>query len=112
MPSVGGDTMRSPMIEPVVFDGAQYALILRGRELLAQPMNSSDVSFLTSSEANLQLGYMRHPVGKVIDAHIHTDVEHGGHGFSVLDEAVFLVVKQGPHVGAADKIRFQRANAA
>jgi mannose-6-phosphate isomerase-like protein (cupin superfamily) len=34
----------------------------------------------------------------------------GGHGFEVLDELEMIEVKQGPYLGAQDKVRFTRAD--
>jgi hypothetical protein len=31
---------------------------------------------------------------------------HGGHGFSILEDAEIIEVKQGPYAGEADKVRF------
>jgi hypothetical protein len=33
----------------------------------------------------------------------------GGHGFRMLEETVFVEIKQGPYVGLNEKERFQRA---
>ncbi len=34
----------------------------------------------------------------------------GGHGFEALDDLEMIEVKQGPYVGDADKVRFERPN--
>jgi|ERR1043166_4953115 hypothetical protein len=56
------------MIEKIEHDNQLLALIISHR------YNASGVSFFTPNELSQQLAYMRHPVGKIIDAHIHNPV--------------------------------------
>jgi len=55
-------------IERIEHDGVPLALIVR-REF-AEP----GIHFFTPGEFSQQLGFMRHPAGKVIEAHVHNPV--------------------------------------
>jgi hypothetical protein len=52
-------------VEQVVHDGETFALILRDE------YSKPGISFVTAPELSQQLAYMRHPSGKVIEAHFH-----------------------------------------
>jgi mannose-6-phosphate isomerase-like protein (cupin superfamily) len=56
------------MVEEIVHDGEMYALIVRNE------YSKPGVSFFTPHDLSQQLAYMRHPAGKVIDAHFHNPV--------------------------------------
>ncbi len=56
------------LIETIEHAGATLALIVR-REF-AEP----GIHFFTPNELSQQLAFMRHPAGKVIDAHVHNPV--------------------------------------
>lgn len=55
-------------IEQIEHDGEMLALIVRDE------YTRPGVSFFTPSHLSQQLAYMRHPAGKVIDAHVHNPV--------------------------------------
>lgn len=66
-----GDSVPQSMTKPVeeiVHQGEMLALIVRNE------FTAPGVSFFTPNELSQQLAYMRHPAGKVIDAHIHNPV--------------------------------------
>ena len=56
------------MVETITHNGLTLALILRAS--FAEP----GVHFVTPDNFSQQLGYMRHPKGKVIEPHIHNEV--------------------------------------
>jgi mannose-6-phosphate isomerase-like protein (cupin superfamily) len=59
------------MTEPVeIFEqnGEMYALIVRNE------YSHPGINFFTPGDLSQQLAYMRHPAGKVIDAHFHVPV--------------------------------------
>jgi len=56
------------MIERIHRNGSLLALIVRHR------FNEPGVHFLTPDDLSQQLAYMRHPAGKVIEAHVHNPV--------------------------------------
>ena len=56
-------------IEQVVSDNKILAIIVR------RGYSESGIHFLTPAEFSQQLGYMRHPVGKVIQPHVHKPVQ-------------------------------------
>jgi hypothetical protein len=61
----------SPMTDPVEkfeHQGEMYALIVRNE--FSQP----GVNFFTPGDLSQQLAYMKHPAGKVIEAHFHNPV--------------------------------------
>jgi mannose-6-phosphate isomerase-like protein (cupin superfamily) len=131
------------MIRHIIENGSLLAVIIK------HDFGEPGIHFVTPADLSQQLAYMRHPAGKVIDAHFHNRVvrevhysqevlmirkgrlrvdfydenQHyvesrileagdtilliaGGHGFEVLEEVEMIEVKQGPHVGEADKTRF------
>lgn len=57
------------MIEPIVIDGKQVAIIVRTGY---QPERTE---FVTTSEDTLQLGYIVYGAGKSITPHLHRNVE-------------------------------------
>jgi hypothetical protein len=56
------------MIEQIIYDDHLLALIV------SQKFDKQGVHFFTPNELSQQLAYMRHPVGKVIQPHIHNPV--------------------------------------
>jgi mannose-6-phosphate isomerase-like protein (cupin superfamily) len=56
------------LVEKIEHEGAMLALIVR-REFA-----ESGIHFFTPNELSQQLAFMRHPAGKVIDAHVHNPV--------------------------------------
>ena len=56
------------MIEKIEFQGDLFAIIVR-REF-SQP----GVTFFTPADLSQQLAYMKHPVGKKIEPHVHNPV--------------------------------------
>ena len=56
-------------IERVVVNGKILAIIVR------RDFSSSGVHFFTPDEFSQQLGYMKHPVGKTIQPHVHAPVK-------------------------------------
>ena len=56
------------MFEEILCDRKVLATILR------RSFSKAGVHFLTPSEFALQLGYMQHPRGKIIEPHLHNDV--------------------------------------
>lgn len=56
-------------VEEVRHDGEMLALIVRDE------FSKPGISFFTPPDLSQQLAYMRHPAGKVIDAHVHNPVE-------------------------------------
>jgi hypothetical protein len=56
------------MIEHIEHSNQLLALIVSNR------YNKPGISFFTPSELSQQLAYMRHPVGKIIEPHVHNPV--------------------------------------
>jgi mannose-6-phosphate isomerase-like protein (cupin superfamily) len=56
------------MVETIAHNGLTLALILRAS------FSEPGVHFVTPDNFSQQLGYMRHPKGKVIEPHIHNEV--------------------------------------
>jgi hypothetical protein len=54
------------MLEKIAADGQLLAVIVY------HDYSESGIRFFTPNELSQQLAYMRHPAGKVIEAHIHT----------------------------------------
>jgi mannose-6-phosphate isomerase-like protein (cupin superfamily) len=54
------------MIETVSFCGVEFAIIVRS------DFHKPGVHFFTPADSSQQLGYMRHPAGHIIEAHIHS----------------------------------------
>ena len=61
------------MIERVIFNDEEYAIILR------DSYNKPGISFFTPEEYSQQLAYMQHPRGKMIDPHFHNKVKRQVH---------------------------------
>ena len=55
----------SALVEQITHNGEMLALIVR------QEYAKPGISFFTPHDLSQQLAYMRHPAGKVIDAHFH-----------------------------------------
>jgi mannose-6-phosphate isomerase-like protein (cupin superfamily) len=55
-------------VEKIEHNGEMFALIVRDEFSLP------GISFFTPNDLSQQLAYMRHPAGKVIDAHFHNPV--------------------------------------
>lgn len=56
-------------VEQILHDGEMLALIVRNE------FSKPGISFFTPPDLSQQLAYMRHPAGKMIDAHVHNPVE-------------------------------------
>jgi mannose-6-phosphate isomerase-like protein (cupin superfamily) len=56
-------------VEQILHEGEMLALIVRDE------FSRPGISFFTPADLSQQLAYMRHPPGKVIDAHVHNPVE-------------------------------------
>jgi mannose-6-phosphate isomerase-like protein (cupin superfamily) len=56
-------------MEEIKHNGTLLALIVR------HDYHGTDVQFLTPDDSSMQLAYMNHPAGKVIQAHIHNLVD-------------------------------------
>jgi hypothetical protein len=61
------------MIECVRFGGIEFAIILRS------DFHEPGIHFFTPADYSQQLGYMRHPTGHVIEAHVHNQVTRAVH---------------------------------
>jgi len=56
------------MIETIEKNGQNFAVIIRGN------FHQPGIHFFTPDNFSQQLAYMNHPVGKVIDPHVHNPV--------------------------------------
>ncbi len=56
------------LVEKIAHNGEMYALIVRDK------FSEPGISFFTPNDLSQQLAYMRHPAGKIIDAHFHNPV--------------------------------------
>jgi hypothetical protein len=56
------------MIEKIEHSGEMLALIVRDE------YSKPGITFFTPNELSQQLAYMKHPAGKIIDAHVHNPV--------------------------------------
>jgi mannose-6-phosphate isomerase-like protein (cupin superfamily) len=56
------------MIEKIEHAGEMLALIVRDE------YSNPGITFFTPDELSQQLAYMKHPAGKIIDAHVHNPV--------------------------------------
>ena len=61
------------MIERVLFDGVEYAIILRSG------FSEPGIHFFTPGHFSQQLGYMNHPAGHVIEPQVHNEVRRDVH---------------------------------
>jgi mannose-6-phosphate isomerase-like protein (cupin superfamily) len=55
-------------VERIEYEGDLLAMIVRGS------FNEEGIHFFTPDELSQQLGYMKHPAGKVIAPHVHNPV--------------------------------------
>jgi hypothetical protein len=62
------DLSSYPMIEKIEHAGEMLALIVRDE------YSKPGITFFTPDELSQQLAYMKHPAGKIIDAHVHNPV--------------------------------------
>ena len=89
------------MVEEVVVDGVQVALILRSS------FRAPGVRFFTPSTYSQQLGYMSHPAGHRIRAHVHRELRR-----EVLRTQEVLLLRSGrvrvDFYGDADRPRASR----
>jgi len=76
--------MSTKLFEEIQNDGELLAIIVK------HDYKSDGVKFFTSAEFSQQLAYMRHPKGKVIEAHVHNKVVR-----SVRYTQEVLVIKSG-----------------
>lgn len=58
----------APAVERFEHEGEMYALIVRNE------FSRPGINFFTPGHLSQQLAYMRHPAGKVIEAHFHNPV--------------------------------------
>lgn len=72
------------MIERIEHAGEMIAIIIR--HTFTQP----GITFVTPDNYSQQLAYMKHPQGKIIQAHVHNPVQR-----EVLHTKETLVIKQG-----------------
>jgi mannose-6-phosphate isomerase-like protein (cupin superfamily) len=56
-------------IERIMFDGVEFAIILRSG------FGEPGIHFFTPGHFSQQLAYMRHPVGHIIEPHVHNPVQ-------------------------------------
>ena len=61
--------MNNRMIHRIEDDGQLVALVV------ADGYNEPGITFFTGNELSQQLAYMRHPAGKIIQAHVHNPVD-------------------------------------
>jgi len=71
-------------VEQIAHNGEMLALIVRDE------YSKPGISFFTPSDLSQQLAYMQHPVGKIIDAHVHNPVPR-----SVVYTQETLFIKRG-----------------
>jgi hypothetical protein len=57
------------MVENIRHEGELIAIIVKGGS------EKEGISFLSPQTSSLQLGFMAHPAGKIVDAHVHNKVE-------------------------------------
>jgi hypothetical protein len=69
------------MVECVSFGGVEFAIIV------LSDFHERGVHFFTPTGHSQQLGYMQHPAGHVIEAHVHNPVPRAVH---FTREALFL----------------------
>jgi mannose-6-phosphate isomerase-like protein (cupin superfamily) len=71
-------------VEPVVrveHDGQMLAMIVRHH------FRAPGITFFTDNELSQQMGFMRHPVGKIIEPHVHN---HISRSVNYTQEALFI----------------------
>ena len=59
----------SSMIEEIKYNGEIIVIIVRSN------FSNPGISFFTPNIFSQQLAYMQHPAGKIIQAHVHNDVQ-------------------------------------
>ncbi len=69
------------MVENIRHAGKLIAIVVKGGS------EKEGISFLSPQDASLQLGFMAHPAGKIVEAHVHNPVERRITGTA---EAVFV----------------------
>jgi mannose-6-phosphate isomerase-like protein (cupin superfamily) len=57
------------MIDKIQHEGKQLAIIIR------ENFTAPGIHFFTPDEYSQQLAFMRHPVGKIIEPHVHNSVQ-------------------------------------
>jgi len=72
------------MIEHVTYHGEIIAIIIRAS------YSKPGISFFTPNTFSQQLAFMKHPVGKIIEPHVHNKVER-----TVVTTQEILVIKKG-----------------
>jgi len=68
-------------VEQIIHEGEMLALIVRDN------YSKPGISFFTPDDFSQQLAYMRHPAGKVIEAHVHRPVPRS---VSYTQETLFI----------------------
>ena len=63
----------SENVDRVVVDGVEFAVILRS--VFSKP----GIHFFTPGHYSQQLGYMCHPAGRIIEPHVHNEVQRAVH---------------------------------
>lgn len=74
------DTSNEPFVR-VEQDGQMLAMIVRHH------FSDPGITFFTDNELSQQMGFMRHPVGKVIEPHVHN---HISRHVNYTQEALFI----------------------
>ena len=70
------------MVENIRHAGELIAIIVKGGP------EKEGISFLSPQESSLQLGFMAHSAGKIVDAHVHNKVERK---ITSTAEAIFVL---------------------
>jgi mannose-6-phosphate isomerase-like protein (cupin superfamily) len=83
-PAVAGTTESGPDLLRLEHGGRLIALLLRGT------FSRPGIQFFTSNEFSQQLAHMAHPVGKLIDPHVHNPVAR-----EVMFTQEVLMIKRG-----------------
>jgi mannose-6-phosphate isomerase-like protein (cupin superfamily) len=73
-------TSADPLVR-VEHDGQMLAMIVRNH------FRTPGITFFTDDELSQQMGFMRHPVGKVIEPHVHN---HIARSVNYTQEALFI----------------------
>jgi mannose-6-phosphate isomerase-like protein (cupin superfamily) len=73
-------TSADPLMR-VEHDGQLFAMIVRNH------FRKPGITFFTDDELSQQMGFMRHPVGKVIEPHVHN---HISRSVNYTQEALFI----------------------
>jgi len=75
-----GENPAEPLVH-VAHEGKMLALIVR------HSFRTPGITFFTDDELSQQMGFMRHPVGKVIEPHVHN---HIARSVNYTQEALFI----------------------